>query len=440
MIKGRADVSRTAKCAALAIVVALLSAPAYAQDRIEGRVEAGGNPIAGADVTAWLSGSGAPQKLVETKTNDDGTYALTLASGRDDDGVVYLIAKGGEAKAADVNGANAATALMATLGAAPPPRVTINDLTTVASVWTGAQFLDGTAMSGNATGLAIASGNVPNLVNLETGGLGPVITNGLNGPQTTTLAKLNTLGLLLSACVTSKPDACAKLFRAATPPGGTAPTDTLAAAQNIARHPGHNADKLFGLLDEFYPVPEGKRYRDPARIPYLTFAPSAWTLSLVYSGGGYSGVGGIAIDGEGNMWANNNFIAGSQTTIYEQFGGGVSKFASNGQPLSPMVTGFLGGGVYSTGWGIAVSADDKVWTTSLIGSTISVFDRKTGQPLSPDTGYNFDGALGQMQGVAIAPNGDVWTVDTGLDQIVHIPGGDPSKGRILGRTAMAPQK
>ncbi len=416
------------------VATASVAASASAEERIQGRVEAGGAAIAGAAVSVWRAGAEAPTKLAEAKTTDDGTYALTIADHRDSSGVLYLIAEGGEAKTAGGTAPNEATNLMALLGNTLPERVTINDLTTVAAAWTAAQFLDGTAISGNTAGLSIAAGNVPNLVDLETGGLGPVVTDPLNGPETTTLAKLNTLGLLLSACVTEKPEACDTLFEAATPPGGAAPKDTLAAAQNIARHPWHNADKLFALLDEFYPVSEGKRYRDEARIPYLTFAPNAWTLSLVYSGGGYSGVGGIAIDGDGNMWANNNFIAGSQTTIYDQFGGGISKFAPDGKPLSPMVTGFLGGGVYSAGWGIAISEDDKVWTTSLIGSTISVFDRKSGEPLSPKTGYDFDGKLGQMQGVAIAPNGDVWTVDTGHSQIVHIPGGDPSKGRILGRT------
>src|SRR5690606_35816332 len=126
----------------------------------------------------------------------------------------------------------------------------INELTTVASAWTGAQFLNGTVLSGNALGLRIAAGNVPNLVNLETGGLGPVIQDSLNSSQTTTLAKMNTLGILLTACVTEKPEACNKLFAAATPPGGVAPTNTLAAAQNIARHPSHQAEKIFGLLNE----------------------------------------------------------------------------------------------------------------------------------------------------------------------------------------------
>lgn len=422
------------KRAGLAISVALMSISALAADRIEGRVEANGAPISGADVTLWLAGPGAPQKLATAKTRGDGSYDVAIAEGRNDAGVLYLIAAGGAAKLPSGKGPNPANTLMATLGPKPPKRVTINELTTVASAWTAVQFLNGAALSGNAHGLRIAAGNVRNLVNLETGGLGSVIMDPLNGSQTTTLAKLNTLGLLLSACVTALPGACNKLFEAATPPGGVAPTNTLSAAQNIARHPWHQAKKLFGLLDKFYPIPTGKRYREVARIPYLNFAPSAWTLSLVYSGGGYSGVGGIAIDGEGNMWASDNFLVGSQTTIFAQFGGGISKFAPNGKPLSPMITGFLGGGVDSAGWGIAISADDKVWVTSLIGSTISVFDRKTGQPLSPETGYDFGGKLGQMQGIIVTPNGDVWAVDNGHSQIVHLPRGDASKGRILGQT------
>ncbi len=423
-----------AKGAALAMAVAAMSIPAFSQDRIEGRVAVGGAPIAGAKVTVWQAGSDAPRELASATTDDAGSYSVSIADGRDAGGVLYLVAKGGTAETAADTGLNAATTLMALLGPEPPQRVTINELTTVASAWTAAQFLDGEAVSGNALGLQIAAGNVPGLVDLETGGLGPVITDPLNAPRTTTLARFNTLGLLLSGCVTAIPDACDRLFDAATPPGGTAPTDTLQAAQNIARHPWHNADELFALLDAFYPVPDGGRYRDVPLIPYLFHAPSAWTLSLVHAGGGFFAVGGAAIDADGNFWTNNNWLVGSQTTIFEQFGAGVGKFAPNGAPLSPMITGFRGGGLDSPGWGIAFSADDKVWVTNLIGRTISVLDRKTGAPLSPDNGYDFDGKLGQMQGVLVAPNGDVWTVDNENSQIVHIPGGDPSRGRILGRT------
>lgn len=55
-------------------------------------------------------------------------------------------------------------------GAKLPPRVTINEFTTIASVFTHNQFIDGTAIKGSPLALRIAAGNVPNFVDLETGG------------------------------------------------------------------------------------------------------------------------------------------------------------------------------------------------------------------------------------------------------------------------------
>ena len=127
---------QTVKCAALTISVALMSVSSFAADRIEGRVKAGGAAISGADVTLWLAGPGVPQKLAEAKTNDDGSYDLLLADGKGDAGVLYLIAAGGESKLTSGKGPNPAITLMATLGTKPPERVTINELTTVASAWT----------------------------------------------------------------------------------------------------------------------------------------------------------------------------------------------------------------------------------------------------------------------------------------------------------------
>src|SRR6266567_4694307 len=371
---------------------------AASPDNIGGKVEGGGGPIAKATVTLWAAGPGAPQKLAETQTKDDGSFDLASAGGKDDAGVLYLIAKGGEPKVGGDKGPNPTITLMATLGTTPPKRVTINELTTVASAWTGAQFMNGIAIKGPALGLRIAAGNVRNLVDLETGGLGPVIQDPLNSSQTATLATFSTLGDLLAGCITRvHGDACNKLFAAATPPAGVAPTDTLTAARNIARNPSHQAQQLFALLDAFYPVPAGKRLRAAPFIPYLSFAPGAWTLSLVYAGGGLNSLGGVAIDGEGNMWTGDNFLVGSQSTIFRGFGGGISKIAPNGRP-------------------------------------ISVFDRRTGKPLSPETGYNFGGQLGEMQGIITTPNGDVWALDNEKDQIVYLPKGDATKGRILGRT------
>ena len=138
-----------------------------------------------------------------------------------------------------------------------------------------------------------------------------MIQDPLNSSQTPTLATFNTLANLLAGCITRvHGDACNQLFAVATPPGGTAPTDTLTAAQNIARNPSNQAQQLFALLDAFYPVPAGSAWRAAPFIPYLSFAPGAWTLSLVYAGGGLNSPGGIAIDGEGNMWAADNCLVG----------------------------------------------------------------------------------------------------------------------------------
>jgi hypothetical protein len=279
------------------------------------------------------------------------------------------------------------------------------------------------------------TGNVPNLVDLETGALGPVIQDPLNSSQTTTLATFNTLGNLLAACISRTPsDACDKFFAAATPPGGSTPTDTLTAAQNIARYPWYQPQRLFVLFEDFYHLPLGERWRDVPFIPYLNYKPAAWTLSVVYAGGGLNSLGGIAIDGDGNAWAGDNFLVGAQSTLYAPFGGGLSELAPNGRPISPMTFGYRGGGVDGPGFGLALSADDKVWVTSLGSKTISVFDRKTGKPLSPETGYNFDGKLGAMRGIICTPSGDVWALDNDNDQIVYFPKGDTSKGRLLGRT------
>ena len=129
-------------------------------------------------------------------------------------------------------------------------------MTTVASVWTHNQFIDGTAIKGQALGLKIAAGNVPSFVDLQTGGWGPTIQDPLNSSQTPTMANFATLSDLLSGCATRvKPDACSRLFAVVTPPKASAPSDTLTAAQAIARYPWYQPERLFRLMDEFYSVP-----------------------------------------------------------------------------------------------------------------------------------------------------------------------------------------
>ncbi len=418
---------------AVAFAVAAFGQTASAEE-IAGKVSGGGGPIAKSTVTLWAAGEGAPSKLSEASTGEDGAFRLDFTPASADGGVLYLTARGGEPKIAGTRGANPAIALMATLGTSAPKEVIVNELTTVASVWTGAQFLKGGALSGHALGLKIAAGNVPNLVDLATGGLGSAIQDPLNSTQTTSLATLNTLAGLLAGCVTrASPDACERLFEASTPPGGAPPTDTLTAAEAIALHPWNAPAQLFAVLDHVYPSRRGPGSSAVPFRPYLLFAPSTWTIALRYAGGGLAGLGGIAIDGEGDAWAANNQMAGSQSTMFGGIGGTLSEIASNGRPISPMTTGYTGGGVDFPGWGLTIAGDGKVWVTSIGGKTISVFDR-SGKPLSPAAGYDLNGQLGGMQGVNTTPDGDVWALDSSKSQIVHLPKGDPARARIVCRT------
>ena len=158
--------------------------PAAAAVRIEGQVQAGGGPLANSTVTLWGASAGAPRQLAQARTGSDGRFQLGSQEALGTDVTLYLIAKGGEAAVNKGSGDNPAIAMLAVLGNTPPPNVVINEMTTVASVWTHAQFLNGAAVKGHALGLRIAAGNVPNFVDLQTGGWGATIQDPLNSGQT----------------------------------------------------------------------------------------------------------------------------------------------------------------------------------------------------------------------------------------------------------------
>ncbi|MBV8797621.1 MAG: hypothetical protein JO136_22000, partial [Hyphomicrobiales bacterium] len=268
-----------------------------------------GAPIASSAVTLWAASAGAATQLSQSQTDADGRFTLSL-DGKGAD--LYVTAQGGRV-ATKASGDNPAIALMAVLGTTPPDKVVVNEMTTVASVWTQAQFLDGTAIKGPALSLKIAADNVPSFVDLATGGWGEAILSPLNGGQTPTMANFATSADALSGCVVRvADDACAKLFVAATPPKGAVPTDTLTAADAIARYPWYLPKRVFALLDEFYPISPGKTMRAVPFMPYLGFAPSAWVLPLRFDGGGYRAGGKAMFDSEGNLWIGDNFTVGWQ--------------------------------------------------------------------------------------------------------------------------------
>jgi len=423
---------RSSAASVLAITTVLFAGSAFAADHISGQVLGAGAPIAKSTVVLWEASANAPKKLAEAATDEQGRFEIRSTATHGSDTSLYLVATGGEPKAHSGGGDSPAIVLLAVLGNKPPEKVTINEFTTIASVWTNVQFLNGTTLQGHALGLRIAAGNVANFVNLETGGYGTTISDALNSTQSPTLANFGTLANVIAGCVTLvRSDACSSLFAAATSPTGAYPKDTLAAAENIARYPWYQPEKLFGLLGYLYPIPQGKRAMRPTPfMPYLTFVPSAWVLPLRFAGGGYYAGGKLMFDSEGNVWTADNFQVGAQAQD-SYWAGNISKFAPNGTPLSPALTGFTGGGLAGPGFGVAIDANSKVWVASFAGSnTISVFDN-TGKPLSPPDGYNFSGELGQLQGIIATPSGDIWAAETVKSELVHFPNGDPSKGEVL---------
>ena len=407
----------------------LLSVTSATASILSGTVQGANAPITGSTVTLYAASTGAPTQLAQGITDDQGAFNLTGADAPADT-VYYIVAHGGTSKAVTHQPSNAAIGLMAVLGPHLPPKITVNEFTTIASVWTCAQFLNGEVLSGPKLGLRIAAGNVSNFVDLETGGYGETIQDALNSGQTPTMANFATLADLLAGCITRVTrDSVADFLSTVRPPGGDMPTNTLTAAVAIARHPWYQPKQLFALLDEFYPVPAGKHLRPVPFMPYLTWAPSAWVLPLKFTGGGLSAPGKMMVDSEGNLWAGDNFIVGAQNQD-ALWAGNLSKFAPNGKPLSPMTTGFTGGGVEGIGFGLAVDRHDNCWATTYGSQAIVEFD-KNGIPLSPPGGWNFGGKLGLMQGIIATPNGDIWALDVQNFQLVHLPQGDPSKAEIL---------
>ena len=395
---------------------------------IKGQVLGAGAPITQSTVTLLAATAGQPKQLARTKTGNDGRFVIHSTGTPDSS--LYLVATGGVSAANQGAGDNPVIALITIVGSKLPAKVVINEMTTVASVWTNAQFLDDMTLQGQPLSLRIAAGNVPNFIDLETGGWGDAIQSPLNSSQTPTMANFATLADLLSGCVTRvKADACESLFRAATPPGGGPPTNTLNAAESIALNPWHQPDKIYDLLRKFYQVSPSNHMLAVPYMPYLNWAPSAWVLPLKFDGGGYVAGGKAMFDSEGNLWVGDNFSVGwqGQDSLWQ---GNATKFAPDGKPLSPITTGFTGGGMEGGTFGAAVDAKDNAWFTTYGSKSIAVFD-KNGKALTPPEGINFGGRLGLMQGIIVTPSGDVWVLGIEKRQLVHFPKGDLTKGEIV---------
>ena len=313
---------------------------------------------------------------------------------------------------------------MTVLGAKAPAKVTINEMTTIASVWTHNQFIDGTAIKGQPLQLKIAAGNVPSFVDLATGGWGDDDPGPAQQRPDADDGELRDAGQC--ACRLRRSRGARRLRQALRRREGSRGGD---AGRHAGRSAGDRALPVVPAAADLRAarcVLSGAAGQEPAPgavCPYLQFAPSAWVLPLKFDGGGYRAGGKAMFDAEGNLWVGNNFTVGWQAND-ALWQGNASKFDPNGKPLSPITTGFTGGGMEGGTFGAAIDLKGNVWLSSYGSKSIAVFD-KDGKPLTPPEGINFGGRLGLMQGIITAPNGDVWALGS-----LEAPAAPLSEGRL----------
>ena len=160
-----------------------------------------------------------------------------------------------------------------------------------------------------------------------TGGWGKVLLDPLNSTQTTTLANLDTLGSLITAFVTvANDDWRARFLKAATPPSGATPKNTLEAMAGIARAPWATPKELFALFDEAYPQPkDGCPARGAVRaVSRLRLRPTLPSGSASRAAACYAN-GRFMFDADGNLWSGQNWMPGSQSGVDQSIGGGVAQ-------------------------------------------------------------------------------------------------------------------
>jgi hypothetical protein len=359
---------------------------------LRGAVHGGQSPIAGASIYLFAPGvtgyNSSPTSLLNTAdtgvstdgngdgyvtTDSSGTFSITSDYACPASNLVYLVSLGGN-PGLPLGTNNTALALMAALAPcsslSSSTFININEITTVAAANALSHFINfpaggtmslhtqGVATSStNLTGLTNAFGTAGNLMSLTTGLAYTVTPGGLgNVPQ----SEINTLADILSICVNSNGTSgnCSSLFAAATPSGGTAPTNTLQAALSIARNPASNVTTLFNLQPSTPPFLPVLPVQYNSFTNTYTGVPNDWTIAILYGSTSWSSPNGVAADSAGNIW----LVSGSV----------VAKLDPLGNQLETVTGGQLGANNYNQTIAIDLNnralIDDNSYWVSLIDS------------------------------------------------------------------------
>ena len=300
---------------------------------IAGVVQGGHGPVSGASIQLYAASSGglgsASTPLLESAVASDSNGNFSIPAGYScpsPSSPVYVVATGGSV--ASSSGQNSALMLTAMLGPcsglAALGSVSVNEVTTVGSVWPLAHYFTSPTNLGSAsndTTFLSAVSSVPEFINLAQG------TSPGTPTSTSSFAennKLYSLADVFAACVSSSGgkagdgSPCGQLFSMATSAGGSAPSDTMTAAVQIAQNPDNNVTGIYGLVKG-----------STAFEPTVTAAPSDWTLTLSYTvatpsislaTGTYAGTQDVTISdatqGSTIYYTTNGTVPTSSSNVY----------------------------------------------------------------------------------------------------------------------------
>ena len=285
---GIGSVFALAGCGMVGSVASTSPAATPAASAQQGRIIGGQQPVSGATVQLYAvassgDGGAATPLLTSAVVSDAGGYfsltgKYTCPSSTT---LVYITATGGNP---GLSAANPAIALMTALGACgtltPSTSISINEITTVAAVTALAPFMKSFDAVGSsaldAGGLSAAFTMATSLASPNSGQVaGPSLPANATAPT----LMIHTLADILAACVNSTGGTaadgtpCGTLFAATTVTGNASPTNTIAAALQMARDPQANVQTLFNLTSANAPFQ-----------PQLAAQPADWTVALSGAG------------------------------------------------------------------------------------------------------------------------------------------------------------
>lgn len=417
---------------AIAAFAAMLIAPASAEPcdenscskQLTGVVSSGAlpfdEPVKGVRVSIYRAGVAAPVLLARTTTNARGQFKVRLPRTQSPSEIRYAVASNGNIE------------LMTVIDAGDRPRLRINEMTTVASAYAMAQFLDGKTISGKPGPLKIAAAMFRNLTKPEDGTVSNVLRRSPNADETNARRLMATLSNILAACVRKGAGGdCAPLFSAT---GGSA--TTLEAMISIARNPTKNVREIFALGDAATPFRPALLASQGPDAPNELMRLDAFTIAVkvnrTSANNGkekcpFGGTGNLVFDDNGYAWITNNVVqgtTGSANCFAVLKPNGSPADGKNGTPKSPI----SGGGVLGQGFGITRDPSGNIWAGNFgwggvnPNGSVSKFS-PIGKALSPKAGYV--STLNRVQGTTSDQAGNIWMASYYGNSIQVFPAGNP---------------